>query len=251
MGASPEGALEGVAMATLEKLDALVRLDALEPDVKRLARRWARDAPHAEDDLTQVARVSVWQLLRERPDAPPSHLMQEAKEAILRERKRGCSVDGRLNPTWQRAKTWTTVSLDDPYGRLDGTDDALASGPIRAHNLWESPVEGEALGHVLYEMLREILTPKEDALLALFLVGYWNKEAQKLLGLSKKEVRCARYALQRKVMALVDPDGVAPPSARSAAARRAALAMWGRRKPFFVSPGVQVLLTQLMEVISE
>ena len=227
------------------------RLEQMEPLVRRLARRWARDKPTA-DDLAQVARLAMWLMLKERPDAPVPHLMRKAHDAIFDASIRGRSVDGRLYGAFRRPRQYLVQSIQDPYGRLDGTlEDALASGRIRAHNLWESPTEGEALGHILYEMLRELLSPQEDAVLALFMVGYRNLDVQNVLGLTEKQVRWARHRLQRKLRTLTD-DVVDPFTAKEIACSKAAQALWGRRKPLFhLSPPAQIMLDQVMKALKE
>lgn len=239
-------------MATLQE-ETQARLEQLEPDVRRLARRWCRDRPDAADDLTQVARVAVWRLLWERPDAPVPHLIKKAKEAILVERKRGCSVDGRLDPVTGRQTRWLIESLDAP--RLDGQEplaEALASGPVRAHNLWESPVEEEALGRVLYQTLRELLTPREDALLSLLLLGYEPKGAGAHLKLTKQQAYRTRQTIQRKAVQIlgVEYPGLVTPgplTPRQRAAQTAARARWAQRAPFTIPALVQELLTQALD----
>lgn len=220
--------------ATLDHLDTLVRLEALEPAIQRTANFWCMGRPDVRDDLAQVARLAVWEELRRRPDASDLHLVYRAKQEILDEKKLGRSVDGRLDPVTRRSFRWLLVSLDAP--RLDGQEplaDTLASGPVRAHNLWESPVEEEALGRVLYQTLRELLTPREDALLALLLLGYQHKEIRALLGLTKQQVYRTHQSIQRKAVVLLGLDGERPPSsARQRAARTAAVARWARRDPF-------------------
>ena len=234
-------------MATEQETQA--RLEALEPRVRRLAWRWSRDAPNAREDLEQVARVAVWEELRRQPDAPDRHLLAEAKDAISNERKRGSSVDGRLNPTTRRKRRYFTDSMDAPGPRdLPPISEALASGPVHAHDLWESPVEGEALGRVLYQTLRELLTPREDTLLTLLLLGYLHKEAGAMLRLTKQQVHRTHQAIQRKAVVLLGLDGQRPPSsARQRAARTAAVARWARRDPFVAPDTVQALLAWLME----
>ncbi|MDP3062877.1 MAG: sigma factor [Chloroflexota bacterium] len=237
-------------MATLQE-ETQARLGQMEPDVRRLARYWSLSRPHAQDDLAQVARLAIWQALRRHPDAPEPLLVRIAQDAISHELVRGRSVDNRLNPVSKRRFRWLIESLDapDPDGPHPIAD-ALASGPVHAHNLWESPTEAEAMGHVLHEMLRAILTPQEDAVLTLFLVGYWNKEAGELLGLTKKQVRWARCSLRKKLATLTE-DGVVPVTRTEDAARRAAQAKWGRLRPFHMAPEVVWLLSELMEALRQ
>lgn len=236
---------------TLERLDTLTRLEEMEPHIRRLARRWARDKPDAADDLAQVARVAVWEELRRQPDAPDRHLLAEAKEAISDERKRGSSVDGRLNPTTRRKRRYLTESMDAPRPRdLPPISETLASGPVRAHNLWESPTEGEAMGHLLYEALQPELTETQNALLALILAGYQCQDAGRLLGMDKKRANIVRVGIQRTA---VDVLGVEYPGMKAGLdprRRRWVLASWAARRPP-VPPAVKRLILDLFDVILE
>ncbi|MDP3065063.1 MAG: sigma factor [Chloroflexota bacterium] len=238
-------------MATIQEPQA--RLEQLEPDIKRLARRWCRDRPAAAEDLAQVARLAMWLMLKERPDAPVSHLMCKAKEDILDERKRGHSVDGRLDPVTRRSFRWLIESLDAP--RLDGQEplaDALESGPVHAHNPWESPVEAEAVGRVLYHTLREDLTPREDALLTLLLIGYGPKGAGALLELTKQQAFRSQQAIQRKAIAVLGLEypglfAPTPTTPKQRAAQTAARARWAQRAPFTIPALVQELLAHALD----
>src|SRR3990167_5296525 len=171
-------------MATLQD-DTQARLERMEPDVRRLARVLCLGQRDAQEDLAQVGRLAIWQKLQRQPGAPEPLLQCVAKRAMIDSREQGRSVDGRLDPTSRRATRWLMESLDAPQREsqaplTDGLpSDALASGPVHAHNLWESPTEAEAMGHVLYEMLRAILTPREDAVPTLLLVGYRSRHAER------------------------------------------------------------------------
>jgi len=52
--------------------------------------------------------------------------------------------------------------------------------------------------------LRDLLTPREDALLALLLLGYQHKEAGALLSLTKQQVHRTHWSIQRKAVVLLD-----------------------------------------------
>ena len=45
-------------------------LEALEPDIKKLAMRWSKDSLDDWEDLAQEARLAIYQELRNRPDSP-------------------------------------------------------------------------------------------------------------------------------------------------------------------------------------
>lgn len=242
------GARGRCPMATEQETQA--RLEALEPRVRHLAWRWSRDAPNAREDLEQVARLAIWKELLREPDAPVQHLLAEAKDAISDERKRGSSVDGRLNPTTRRKRRYLAESMDAPGPRdLPPISETLASGPLHAHNLWESPVEAEALGHLLYEALLPVLTETQNALLALILAGYQCKEAGRLLGMTKQQAWVVRQSIQRTAVEVL---GVQYPGMGAWEERRrsAALAAWDRRRPP-VPPDVKRLILELFDVLLE
>ena len=236
---------------TLERLDTLMRLEALEPRVKHLAWRWSRDTPNAREDLEQVARVAVWEELRRQPDAPDRHLLAEAKEAISDERKRGSSVDGRLNPTTRRKRRYLTESMDAPGPRdLPPISETLASGPVRAHNLWESPTEGEAMGHLLYEALQPELTETQNALLALILAGYQCQDAGRLLGMDKKRAYIVRVGIQRTAVEVLGVEYPGLQLGWDQRRRHWTLASWSRRRAP-VPPEVKRLILELFDVLLE
>lgn len=225
-------------MAPLQE-ETPARLERMESDVRRLAARCARDAPDHLEDLAQVARLALWQALRRRPDAPEPLLVRIAERAMLTERRRGRSVDGRLGLDTRRATRWLMQSLDAPQRESqEPLGDALESGPVHAHNLWESPTEAEAMGHVLYEMLRAILTPQEDAVLTLLLVGYRYRDVERVLHLTEKQVLWAQRLLQKKLALLTEE--VPPP-----------IILKGRPRPFHPAPEVASLLSELLEVIRQ
>ncbi|MBM4389186.1 MAG: hypothetical protein FJ088_15715, partial [Deltaproteobacteria bacterium] len=121
---------------TVEHLDSIVRLQQLERRLRYMAFTWSRDAPSAQEDLEQVARVAVWEELRLHPDAPDQNLLARAKRAIWRERLRGRSVDGRLNLNGRRPQSYTILSLEAPRpGDLPPLDEMLGSGPVHAHDV--------------------------------------------------------------------------------------------------------------------
>ncbi|MDP3062295.1 MAG: sigma factor [Chloroflexota bacterium] len=230
----------------------MTTLEQMERDVRRLAQRFTRDRPDAQEDLAQVARLAMWQELCRRPDAPEPLLVRVAERAMIGEGRQGHSVDGRLFLGARRAHTWALQSMDAPQRESEKTlADALASGPIRAHNLWESPTERDAMGHMLHDMLRAILQPYEDAVLTLLLVGYRNREVERLLHMTEKQVQRARTSLQGKVAMLVEDDVALYIERSQEAARRAVQARRGRPKPYHVPLDVEQLLAELMEILRQ
>ena len=235
-------------MATEQETQA--RLETLERRVRYLAWSWSRDTPAAQEDLEQVARLAIWEELRRRPDAPDPHLLATAKEAIWRERLRGKSVDGRLNPAARRPHRYATFSLDAPRPH-DGPalEEMLASGPVHAHDPWESPTEGEAIGRVLFEQLRRLLTETQEAWLTLVICGYQSQQAGQLLGMTKQQAYIVRLSIQRIAC---DVLGLEYPGLRPRSHRRtnAAYASWIRERP--PAPAeVQRLVLELFDVLLE
>ena len=124
----------------------MTTLEQMEQDVRRLAGRFTRDRPDTREDLEQVGRLAMWEELRRRPDAPEPLLVRVAERAMINEGRQGHSVDGRLFLGTRRAHTWTLQSMDAPQRESQAPlTDALASGPVHAHNRGASPTEAEAL----------------------------------------------------------------------------------------------------------
>lgn len=168
-------------------------IQELDSNIRKLARGWSRDCPDAWEDLAQEARLGIYQELKEKPDSPRHHLFRRAKHEILDYRKRGKSVDGKLDKTYKREQVWDLASLDaNPRGILA----ANSSLYFRPHQL--RPVEDTALARVSYGELRGSLTEMEDQYLSLRLQGYNNTEASTLLGLTLYRVRWLREEIKRK-----------------------------------------------------
>jgi DNA-directed RNA polymerase specialized sigma24 family protein len=227
-------------MATLQD-DTQARLTQIEPDIRRLARVLCLGQRDAQEDLAQVGRLAIWQKLQRQPGAPEPLLQCVAKRAMIDSREQGRSVDGRLDPVTRRAFRWLIGSLDAPQRESQGPlTNGLASDALdgfHALSLWGAPTEDEALGRVLYAMLRGILTPREDAVLTLLLVGYPYRHVERLLHLTPKEVEWSRRQLQKKLAQLT--DGGPRPIKR------------GPAKPFHVAPEIAALLSELLEVIRQ
>ena len=161
------------------------RLAALDPDIRALARTWSRDHPDAREDLAQEVRLAIHRELLANPDSPRNHLFQRARHVIIDYRKRGKSVDGKLNRTHRRRQVWKLASLDaDP-----GVARAVQSRQLR-------PVEDLALARVAYGELRERLTEQQAQYLGLRLQGYTGREVDCLLGLSKQQGLLLRRKIQ-------------------------------------------------------
>lgn len=124
-------------------------LQELDSDIRKLAKRWSRDNPDGWEDLAQEARLGVVQELQERPASPRTHLFRHAKHEILDYRKRGKSVDGKLDKTYKRQFVWDLASMDADPGHI------LGQASSRYPRAWQNnPIEDLALANVSYSELR-------------------------------------------------------------------------------------------------
>ena len=144
----------------------LSRLEDLQPLVRAIARQWSRDRPAEEDDLAQEIATRLWLVLRRRPDAPHEYLAAAARHAALDYRTRGPSVD-RLSQSG-RQHPWQMVSLE---ALLDEDDEETGHLPGPHRGDGASPVEDMVVARLLYDQLRERLTPRQAAFLILRLRG--------------------------------------------------------------------------------
>ncbi len=154
-------------------------LNKLDPDIQNLAKRWARDCPDVWEDLAQEARLGIYQELKKNPACPREHLFHHAKHKIIDYRRKGTSVDGRLQQTHRRAHVWKVVSLDANPEEMPVENSILHFMPHQPR-----PVEDLALTRVAYGELRGRLSEPQRQYLALRLQGYSWREANKLLGLT-------------------------------------------------------------------
>jgi hypothetical protein len=129
--------------------------------------------------------VAIYLELKENPASPRTHLFHAAKCQILDYRKMGKSVDGKLDKTYKRTHIWELASLD-----------AIGADPVVAvaarSNLYFKPnqlrpVEDLALTLVAYGELKGRLTEQQSRYLSLKLRGYYGREADVLLGVTRKQ----------------------------------------------------------------
>ena len=184
-------------------------MEALEPEIKKLAMRWSKDSPDDWEDLAQEARLAIYQELKDKPDSPRRHLFRRAKHEILDARKKGKSVDGRRHKTFKRRFVWALVSLDVD---LDGALTAEAS--LYFHTWQTSPVEDMAITKVVCGELQRLLTTIENSYLSLLLQGYRHLEANALLGLNAVEGYSVRRSIREKARDIL--SDAEPPVTRGA-----------------------------------
>jgi hypothetical protein len=109
------------------------------------------------EDLAQEGREAAIVLLPTEPNPPASHLVVEAKDAISQYRRRGSSVDGKLDAR-SRTKHYHILSVEEPV--FDG-------GPLREEVISDPqgpsrPTEEEACINILFTSLRNNLSIKEN-----------------------------------------------------------------------------------------
>ena len=168
-------------------------LDALEPEIKRLARRWSKDSPDDWEDLAQEARLGIHQRLKDEPDAPKRYLLQSGRRGILEYRKRGKSVDGKRNQGYKRQFVWVLSSLD-----VDLDEAFSAEASLFFHTWQASPVEDIAIPRLVCGELRKLLTATEAAYLSLLLQGHLCQEVDTLLGLTCYKGQKTRNSIRAK-----------------------------------------------------
>jgi len=78
--------------------------------VRAMARRWSLDRPDLREDLEQEGLLAIW--MKGMTDAPLNYQMQTAKHRMLSVRKLGRSVDGKLDATYKRARTYIVYSME-------------------------------------------------------------------------------------------------------------------------------------------
>lgn len=175
-------------------------LQELDSDIRRLAKHWSRDNPDEWEDLAQEARLAVALELRYNRDAPRTYLFRRAKHEILDYRKRGKSVDSKLDKTYKRQHVWDLVRLN-----THPTQVFIDNGSLYFRRHQPSSVEDEAVGRLAYQELRDILTPVEDSYLSLGLQGYSRTEATALLGLRPYQSRKVLSSIRVKARSVFDP----------------------------------------------
>ena len=173
------------------------------------------------EDLEQEAREAVIRHLREDPGCPESHLVVETKDAIYKYRRRGSSVDGKLNQEG-RDNHYQMVSLQEPISHEDERLKEEVTGDPRQPR---RPTEEEACTRVLFDLFEDSLTEEEIQALALRLAGIpWEKVGE-TLGLREWQVSQMREGIEEK-----------------------ALVFWERPDPRYYTPE---LPPALLEVLTE
>jgi DNA-directed RNA polymerase specialized sigma24 family protein len=156
----------------------------LQDRVMGLARKWSRDDPDYRDDLYQEAMLAIW--LKGECESPLSHQTRTAQLAMIRARKLGKSVDGKLNRRC-RQRHYTTCSLEGEVEVMGGQSfKALTPDPCQQ-------VDEEVTDNITFRELLERLDYGEQLAAQMLLEGYRLHEVADEFGL---DYRTASWAMR-------------------------------------------------------
>jgi hypothetical protein len=127
-------------------------------------------------------------------DCPASHLVVKGKYAISQYRKRGSSVDGKLDAR-SRARHYHTLSLEE----LIFDDSLLQEEAISAPQGPSRPTEEEACINILFASLRDSLSAEEDQVLTLRLMDIPWQRVGEMLGQGASEIAKMRKRIATTV----------------------------------------------------
>lgn len=153
----------------------------LQARVRAMARNWSRDRPDAREDLEQEALIAIW--LKGLAEAPLSHQMQTAKHRMLSVRKLGRSVDGKLDATYRRSRTYVVYSMEQESIYVG--DEQLSLGDLLPSAL---RVEEHIVSKLTMLELLSALEPGEIECVALLCRGFTLREVATETGCSRREV---------------------------------------------------------------
>ena len=179
-------------------------LERYQPLVRKVAAQWSHPWPAQRADIAQEVSVTLWQVFRRRPDAPLNYLTAVANQAAHKYLSRGVSVDRPLR--LKRRQHWTIVPLDLLLADEEG-DGFAPEDKVRrrqAADEWASVVEDLVVARLLYLDIYGHLSRLERRVLRARILGYQNREAAVLLGLTYKQVKNARYRIAAKARWLWD-----------------------------------------------
>lgn len=179
-------------------------LERYQPLVHKIAIKWSHLWPAQRDDIAQEISLTLWQVLKRRPDAPLNYLMAVANKAAHKYLSRGVSVDRPLR--LKRRQRWEMVPLDLLMADEEG-DGFVPEDKVRRHqhaDRWTSLVEDLVIAKLLHLDLYRHLSKRERRVLQARVLGYRNQEAAVLLGFTYEQVKNARYRIAAKARRLWD-----------------------------------------------
>ena len=171
------------------------RLHSIKEYIDYLAFVFSRDAPDLEEDIAQEARLAVTKKLRQDPDCHISHLKVKAKSGIRDYRRRGKSVDGKLNETG-RQHPYEVFNID----QVVTEDGNTLIDTLNTHYLPFRITEARALHHVVLDQLRAQLSLEENQVLTLRLRGLSWLEVGEILSQGEKKMAQIREKMVSTVI---------------------------------------------------
>ena len=187
----------------LSEADLLERYQRL---VWKIAARWSRVRPAHREDIEQEISLTLWQVLKQRPDAPIAYLMAVADKAASKYFSRGVSVDRPLS--LKRRRRYEMVPLDLLADEEDG-EFAPEDKVRRCHaaDEWASVVEDMVVARLLFLDIYGRLSNLQRQVLRARIRGYrGNHETAVHLGLRYDQVRNARAQMAMKIRSLWGRD---------------------------------------------
>ena len=179
-------------------------IERYQPLVHKIAIKWSHLWPAQRDDIAQEISLTLWQVLKRWPDAPLNYLTVVANQAAHKYLSRGVSVDRPLR--LKRRQRWEMVPLDLLQADEEG-DEFTAEDKVRRHqhaDEWASVVEDLVVARLLYLDIYGRLSKLERQVLQARSLGYRNREAAVLLGLTYVQVKNARHRVAAKARRLWD-----------------------------------------------
>jgi len=173
-------------------------LERYQPLVRKIAAQWARPWPAQREDIAQEISLTLWHVLRRRPDAPLNYLMAVANKAAHKYLSRGVSVDRPLS--LKRRQRWEVVTLELLLADEEG-DELVPEDKVRRHQAadeWASVVEDLVVARLLYLDVYGHLSKLERKVLRARILGYRNADIALLLGLTYSQVKNARRRIAKK-----------------------------------------------------
>ena len=156
--------------------------EELKVKVHYLAWRWSMGRPDLIDDLYQEGLLAIW--LKDETHSPLNHQLRTAQEGMSAARKRGRSVDGRMNPTTARATAWVVLSVDRMiYG-------------VAHHG---RTVEAYVVDKITVEEILSLLTPPERECLGLAYQGFTQAEISRRTNYPMRRIQYMMASIREKV----------------------------------------------------
>lgn len=177
----------------------VARLNAVDGFIRAFAWRFSNGDLMLAEDLQQEARMAAYKRLQEAPDCPESHLVVKAKDAIYKYRRRGSSVDGKLNPSG-RSLDYSLTSLQESIDGNKGEDrkEEIIGDPRQGRR----PTEVVAITITLLDLFRGGLSVDENRAFAFRLAEIPWEEIEEILDQPEHEVYRIQTGIEEKALAI-------------------------------------------------